>query len=223
MTIVVNRQSFLCVPSSGYPTNASCDPPPGKGPLPPTTRYGMVSGTIVLDNCAIAAGGSWGAAGSRWPNSTAIYLEQLPSQLTIENSNGLSYAPGDATIPGDHWSLVQVSEAIDLDGPQLEYAAGEQCVAPEGRGCLRIGIGETNVLMSGNYSRLPEQLQPFASGTVYGDAAPAAGIWLAGQTVYARPGSSAAQAGVIGWRCAGGAQGCRPLRHEGAWRRLLGP
>ena len=181
----------------------------------------MVSGTIVLDNCAIAAGGSWGAAGSSWPNATAIFLEQLPSQLTIENSNGLAYAPGDATIAGDLWSLVTVSDAIDLDGAQLEYAASTQCVTPQGRGCMRFEIGEANVLMSSNYSRLPDQLLPFVSGRVFVDAAPTAGIWLTGQTVHARPGSAAAQAGVIGWRCVGGTGGCKPLQHLGVWERLL--
>ena len=47
MTVVVNRQSFLCVPGTGYPVNASCEPPPGHGPLPPTTRCVCVQASIL--------------------------------------------------------------------------------------------------------------------------------------------------------------------------------
>lgn len=145
----------------------------------------------------------------------------LSSCLASSQSRTATASPGDATIAGDLWSLVTVSDAIDLDGAQLEYAAGTQCVTPQGRGCMRFEIGEANVLMSSNYSRLPDQLLPFVSGRVFVDAAPTAGIWLTGQTVHARPGSAAAQAGVIGWRCVGGTGGCKPLQHLGVWERLL--
>jgi hypothetical protein len=173
MTILINRVSFMCVhmKTSGVPKYPICNPPPGRGPMPaPFTggqagevTYSMVSGTIIIDNCAVAADQS--------EHQAAIYLEQLPSQLVVTSSNGFSYFPWEAAPT----QMIRVSDAIDLDGPQLDIAAlAANCSG--GIPCaIRFDISENNVITPANYSDLPEQLLPFQSGTLRRPHAPRTG------------------------------------------------
>jgi hypothetical protein len=157
MTIIVNRMSYLCMhqPANCSACRPTCLPPPGRGPLPTGREitYASVSGSIVVDNCAIASTSTTtGAQGI--PGGTAIYLEQIPSQLVVKNSNGFTYGPG----PSSSHQMVRVSPDIDLDDSgQIEYLSGGACDG-DGFGqpnCVRFDIADNNVIVPGNYSVRP--------------------------------------------------------------------
>ena len=141
------------------------------------------------------------------PGGTAIYLEQIPSQLVVKNSNGFAYSPG----PSSSHEMVRVSPDIDLDASgQMEYLSSGACNG-DGFGqpnCVRFDIADNSVVTPGNYSVLPEQLQPFQVGRREAQGPPRRGAWQAGAVVWAEVGSAAARNGTAGWRCgAGGAPG----------------
>ena len=150
------------------------------------------------------------------PVRAAIYLEQIPSLLVVKNSNGFNYDPG----PSSSHQMVRVSPDIDLDGnqsSQIGYLSSATCDG-DGYGqpnCVRFDIAQNNVITPGNYSRLPEQLQPFQIGRLEALGPPQRGTWKAGHVVWAAVGSAAARNGTLGWRCAVGG---RP----GEWKEIGG-
>ena len=161
----------------------------------------MVSGAIIFDNCAITAYNS--------EHKAAIFLEQLPSQLVVSSSNGFSYFPREA-VPTQ---MIRVSDAIDLDGPQLDIAASAANCSGGMACAMRFEVSTDNVITPSNYSDLPEQLLPFQSGTLYRPHAPRSGVWRTGAIVWAALGSAAARNGTVGWRCEVGGK-------PGNWREL---
>ena len=216
MLIVLNRASFLCSPNDCHCTaighcNCSvgraggCDMPPGRGPLPENTHLtNMPQGSsILIDNCQIDSY----AAVPEW--NASIYLEQIPQVLIVRESLGNVYTNDPMTyVNGSlvdrlNLSMVRVSPLLDLDGAQLDYAARFP-------NTLKYHIGADNDYDPSPFNDLPQQLQPYSTSTVYGDAAPTVGVWRAGQVVNARLNSSAARDGVIGWRCVAGGK-------PGAW------
>ena len=109
--------------------------------------------------------------------------------------------------------MIRVSDAIDLDGPQLDVAASAANCSGGMACAMRFEISSDNVITPSNYSDLPEQLLPFQSGTLHRPHAPSSGIWRAGAIVWAALGSDAAQNGTVGWRCEVGGK-------PGKWREL---
>lgn len=128
------------------------------------------------------------------------YLEEIPQVLIVRQSLGLGYSP--AYWPPEKLSLVKVSPALDLDGPQMDWAARFP-------NTLRYSFGLNDWAPSG-FENLPVQLQPYlVESSVFGSDPPSAGVWRSGQLITARLNSTSTDDGVIGWRCV---KGGRPGR-----------
>ena len=208
-TVVVNFASFLCAqahrskwqhtPTSYY---KDCQPPPGSGKLHKST-YGSVSGVIVLDSCMIASDGDQTVSPARSAN---IYLEAIPSQLIVRNCWGFAFRP---TFVASHDSngmaVVRVNSSIDLDGPQLDYAAQHP-------GLLRFDIGKENSFVPSGGDNvtdpgLPLQLLPYAAGQIMSDGSPTRGVWRQNDLIWNR--ASGSEVGftvptidtALGWQC----------------------
>ena len=70
--------------------------------------------------------------------------------------------------------MIRVSDAIDLDGPQLDVAASAANCSGGMACAMRYEVSSDNVITPSNYSDLPEQLLPFQSATVRHPNAPRA-------------------------------------------------
>ena len=192
MLVVLNRASFLCVPAVAPPH--LCEAPPHRGSLPAGTHFTNVpqGSSILLDNCQIDSYGTVEPSASAWNSS--IYLEEIPQVLIVRQSLGLAYSPSYGPPP--HLSLVKVSPALDLDGPQLDWAARFP-------NTLRYSFG-LNDWAPDAFESMPVQLQPYVADKVYGDGPPTAGVWRSRQVVYVRLNSTGVDNNVIGWRCVEG-------------------
>jgi hypothetical protein len=116
--------------------------------------------------------------------------------LIVRQSLGLAYSP--AYGPPPYLSLVKANPLLDLDGPQLDFAARFP-------NTLRYSI-DLNDWAPDDFDDLPVQLQPYVTRgqPVFGTGPPSAGVWRSGQVVWARYNSSSADEGLIGWRCSKG-------------------
>lgn len=173
ITVLVNKASFL-----------SPVPPVGAKTLPNGTQFsGLPQGsTIILERCEIdscepvaqsnspflllplivvtllalsTADGS--ARGVQPERRSNIWLEQIPSVLIVRDSLGFAYAPSFG--PPANMSMVKVDPLLDLNGPQLAYAA-------ELDNLLTFDIANTNNWFPTKYADLPEQLRPWVVGKV---------------------------------------------------------
>lgn len=107
--------------------------------------------------------------------------------------------------PSANFSMIKVDPAIDLDGPQLDYAARHPHM-------LRYEIGAANNWgPKGHFWQLPVQLWPYLVSPVYNyvpgsdtpaGAPPQTGIWQSNQVVLSPLNSTAIDA--RGWRCTHG-------------------
>jgi hypothetical protein len=209
-TVVVNFASFLCAHAgrskwaTGMPGGyKNCHPPPQFGALPNGTNA-STSGMIVIDSCLLDSCGNH----DRYAN---IYLEALPAQIILRNSRGFDFAP---RYENPAMQVIRVDPRLDLDGPQLEYAATRP-------GLLRYDIGSSNVFIpdGGGHHQghgvidpgLPQQLWPYMS-RVEADGPPTTGIWRTNQIVWARPNASVT---ALGWRCVSAGK-------PGMWREIQG-
>eukprot|EP01052_Picozoa_sp_SAG31_P039002 SAG31_NODE_5319_length_2613_cov_1.815036_2_plen_575_part_00 len=196
-TVVVNFASFLCSPANlsrwaqGMPGGyKNCKPPPGRGALPVGTQATGVSGVIVIDSCSVDSDGNH----IRLAN---IYLEALPSQIVIRNSYGFGYAP---KFVNPAMQLIRVSPDLDLNGPQLDYAATEP-------GLLRYELDAADVFVPDGGRNVtdpgfPQQLWPYVrSQRLEAHGPPSSGVWRRHQMVWAAPNASTS---VRGWWCVEG-------------------
>ena len=112
MTIVVNKQSFLCVKTSPTGPCQASGPegpfaPPPRGPYPPdSTPFG--GGSIRLYDNDMFSNCAYGSP-ARKSYGVAVIFEQIPAEFVLRDSQGLMEAPGDN--PG---SLFFVNPEIDL-------------------------------------------------------------------------------------------------------------
>ena len=171
--------------------------------LPPRMRGANGGASIVVTNSDIS--GSYGHA----TNAGIAYFEEIPAQFVVKDST-LNAEAGNAS-----YNLVQVSPAIDLDGPYVR-AAGHNGVPRSKPAFL---IEATNWDLVPPQGDLPEQLRPYQAGRVEADAPPRTGMWKGGATVWNRAvteGGTADGARPLGWVCV--APGT-----PGTWRNITAP
>ena len=164
---------------------------------------------MILSGCQIDSYGNKERAAN-------VYLEQIPAVLVVERSQGFAYAP---RALQKNFSFLKVDAAIDLNGPQLDFAGQHPHF-------IRLDIDSTNSWgPAGYFWALPQQLWPFMKRAVrayeiQGHTAkpstkpPTTGVWQSNQEVLAALNSTA---GVRGWLCTkGGKPGeWRPLKTDG--------
>jgi hypothetical protein len=216
-TVVVNKASFLdvpCVNASTCPTYPIAPQPPPRGPLPPGTKYhgNPQKSTIILDSCQIDSNGNK----ERMAN---IWLEQIPTILSVQNCQGFAYAWWWG--PSKNQSFVKVDPALDLNGPQLDYAA-------EHPHLLRYDVGPVNSWgPPGQFWQLPQQLWPYVQNPVYSYETsddswgtdtpslqpPSVGVWRSNQIVLTPLNATNSSTQPRGWRCV---EGGKP----GTWEAL---
>ena len=106
-------------------------------------------------------------------------------------------------------TLLRVDPRLDLDGPQLDFAARHPHMLR-----FDIGIGANSWAPSGFYWTPPQQLWPYVTSPVYafdvdGTVAvpsggpPTKGVWQANQVVLAALNNTRV-GGARGWRCVRG-------------------
>jgi hypothetical protein len=205
-TVVLNKASFLQVPcESSEAVPVTCPKPPQRGPLPAGTKYGgdPQSSAVILDSCQIDSDGNH----ERLAN---IYLEQIPAILSVQNCQGFAYAWWWG--PTTNFSFIKVDPRLDLNGPQLDYAA-------EHPRLLRYDIGPVNSWgPPGHFWQLPQQLWPYVQNPVFNYQTskdswgtdtpslepPSTGVWRSNQVVLTPLNATNSSAAPRGWRCVEG-------------------
>ena len=204
-TVLVNRASFLRtpVPAKGAPpwVPGPYTPPPGHGPLPNGTVWwpDPQASAAIFEDCQVDAYGNT-------VRNASIWLDELPATLALRRCLGFAYDP--RWGPSSEQKLLAVNASLDLDGPQLDLAAGR----------LHWEIGDANTWAPrGHYSSLPQQLWPYLVDPVRAydgdkprEGPPTKGVWQAGQIVLPALNSSIAGGG---WRCTRGGK-------PGEWKAI---
>lgn len=145
--------------------------------------YPVIPISVVIDNCHVYALGNPA-------RKSMVYCEEIPNQIIVTNNNGLPDLP-----------MVAVSDKLDLD----TYFDDALKRDPQ---TLKFSIGPEQVEVLFRNAQLPEQMRPFQTNQVWGNAPPTTGNWQRGTLIRKREpkGSVAATTAggeLFGWYCVG--------------------
>ena len=136
-----------------------------------------------------------------------MYLAEIPAHVSLRDNLGLQEL-GQAARPS--YALVKVNPEIDLADPD-----GQARILGQHPQAFYFELSRSNQYTDPhtNFSKLPEELQPYQADELSAAAPPERGYWRAGQRVWASGAALEGDGAVAGWVCVEGGW-------PGRWRAI---